>query len=98
MTREIELLVNDVPIGLDYFVQGFIDHTIGGMLTALEGTGEIGSLDVAIEGDEVKIYLNNAMVPINPFVSKIVKNTIVGMVSSLRGVSQINKINVRIRR
>jgi len=98
MTRELSLLVNDAPIALDYFVQGFIDHTLGGILAALEGTGEIKTLDVAIEGDEVTINLNNTVVPINPFVNKIIRNTIVGMVSSLKGVSQINKMNISLRR
>lgn len=96
-SRQVSLSVNDVPIELDYFVHGFIDHTVGGILAALQGTGEIESLDVSIEGDKVTINLNNALVPINPFVNKIIRNTIVGMVSSLKGVSEINKMNIRIR-
>ena len=97
MTRQVGLLVNDVPIELDYFVQGFIDHTMGGMLLALEGTGEIKRLDVSIEGDKVTLNLNNAEVPINPFVNKIIRTTVTGMVSSLKGVSEINKMNISIR-
>ena len=96
MTRRISLSVNDMPIELDYFVQRFIDHTLNGMVSALEGTGEIESLDVSIEGDRVTINLNNALVPINPFVNKIIRNTTVGMVSPLKGVSEINKINISI--
>jgi len=98
MTRQVSLSVNDVPIELDYFVQGFIVHTIGGMLSALEGVGEIKTLDISIEADKVTISLNNTMVPINPFVNKIVRNTIFGMVSSLKGVSEINRMNISIRR
>lgn len=98
MTREVSLLVNDVPITLDYFAQGFIDHTLGGILAALEGTGETKTLEVAIEGDKVTINLNNALVPVNTFVSKIIKNTICGMVSSLKGVDGIEKIKINIRR
>ena len=98
MTRQVSLSVNDIPIELDYFVQGFIDHTMGGILLALEGTGEIGSLDVVIEGDKVRLDLNNAEVPVNPFVTKIIRNTVTGMVSSLKGVSEINKVNISIRR
>ena len=96
MTRRISLSVNDIPIELDYFVQRFIDHTLSGMVSTLEGTGEIESLDVSIEGDRVTINLNNALVPINPFVNKIIRNTTVGMVSPLKGVSEINKINISI--
>ena len=98
MTRHISLSVNDVPIELDYFVEGFIDHTIGGMLSALEGTGETKILDISIEGDKVTINLNDGVVPINPFVNKIIRNTIVGMVSSLKGVSEINRMNISIRK
>ncbi len=98
MTRQVTLLVNDVSINLDYFVQGFIDHTVAGMLAGLEGTGEIETLDISIEGGEVGINLNNATVPINLFASKIVRNTIVGMVSALKGVGQVDRINISTRR
>lgn len=98
MTKHISLLVNDIPIELDYFVQEFIEHTMGGMMLTLKGTGEIKSLDVVIQGDEVIIDLNNARVPVNPFVAKIIRSTVTGMVSSLKGVSEINKISLSIRR
>jgi hypothetical protein len=98
MTRQISLLVNDQPIELDYFVQGFIDHTIGGILAGLEGVGEVRSVAVSVEGDEVTINLNNAVLPINPFASKIIRNTIVGMVSSLKGVGEINRVNITSKR
>ena len=94
MTKQVSLSVNDVPITLDYFVQGFIDHTLGGMLAALKGTGEIKTLNVIIEGDKVTINLNNDSLPINYFVNEIVRNTVVGMVSPLKGVSQINRLNI----
>lgn len=97
-SREVKLSVNDVPIELDYFVQGFIEHTISGMMAALEGTGEIESLELSIDGDKVTINLNSALVPTNPFVNKIIRNTIAGMVSSLKGVNEINRMNLSIRR
>lgn len=97
-SRQVNLSINDAPIATDYFVQGFIDHTIGGMLEALEGTGEIGSLELSIDRDKVTINLNNAPVPINPFVNKIIRNTVAGMVSSLKGVTEINKMKLNIRR
>jgi len=96
MTRQISLLVDGQPIELDYFVQGFIDHTIGGMLAGLKGNGEIEDMDISIEGDEVTINLNGAVVPINPFVSKITRNIIVGMVSSLKGVAEVNSVKITI--
>ena len=98
MTREVSLFVNDSPVALDYFVQSFIDHSLGGMLAALEVTGEIRTLDVTIEGDKVAINLNSALVSTNPFVNKIMKSTIVGMLSSLRGVDEINKVKIDIKR
>ena len=90
--------MNDVPIELDYFVQGFIDHTVGGMIATLEGTGEIESLDLSIKRDQITIDLNNAEVPINPFVNKIIRNTVVGMVSSLKGVTAVDTLHLSIRR
>jgi hypothetical protein len=98
MTRDVRLSVNDQPIELDYFVQNFIDHTLGGILAGLEGVGEIKSMDISIEGDTVTINLNNALLPINLFVSRIIRNTVAGMVSSLKGVADTNKININIKR
>jgi len=98
MTRQVSLLVNDQPVELDYFVQGFIDHTISGMLASLKGTGEIKSVDISIEGDKVTIILNDTLVLTNPFVSKITRNTIVAMISSLKGVGKVNRANVSIKR
>lgn len=94
---EVSLSVNYVSIPVDYFVQSFLENTIGGMLAALEGTGEIETLELSVEGDEVVINLNNAVVPTNPFVSKIISNTINGMVSSLKGVNEINRVDISIK-
>ncbi len=98
MTKRIALSVNDKPIALDYFVQSFIDHTTGGMVEALEGTGKIKTLDISIEATEVELTLNGAIVPVNAFVSKILKTTILGMVSSLKGVGDISRLNISIER
>lgn len=97
MTREVSLLINEKPVCLDYFVQSFIDHTVGGMLEALEGTGEIRNLELTIDGHQVTINLNHAVVATNPFVSAIIRNTVTGMVSSLKGVeATIQNIRLRI--
>ena len=98
MTKQVSLLVNDQPIELDYFVLGFIDHTIRGMLEALEGIGEIENADISIEGDRVTVSLNNSAVPANPFVQKIFKSTIAGMISTLKGVGEINTVRIHIER
>ena len=95
-SRQVSLSVNDVPIQLDGFAQGFIDHVVGGILTSLKGAREIQKTDLSIKGEAVEINLNNALVPINPFVSKIIRNTIIGMVSSLKGVSQIDRREISI--
>jgi hypothetical protein len=87
MTVQLNLNVDDTPIKTDYFVEGFIDHTVSGMIEALEGTGQIKDLEMSIEGNSVAIKLNGSDVPINAFVIKIIKSTMNGMVSVLKGVS-----------
>jgi hypothetical protein len=98
MTVQLSLNVNDTRITTDYFVEGFIDHTVSGMMEALEGIGKIKDLVLSIDGDEVTITLNGAAVPINLFVKKIIKSTTSGMVSPLKGVSDIKKIDIRLRK
>ena len=92
MTIILNLTVNDVPIKTDYFVAGFIDHTVSGMIEALEGTGKIKDLNLMIDGDTVTINLNGAHVPTNAFTSKIIKGTTIGMVSTLKGVTDVKKL------
>lgn len=97
-SKQVNLYVNDALIEIDYFVQGFIDHVLSGILNALRGTCRIKNLDFSIEGDAVNIDLNGSMVPINDFVNKIIKNTVVGMATSLKGVGEVKKLKIEISR
>ena len=97
-SRQVDLSVNNVSIELNYFAQGFIDHTIGGMVAALEGVGEADAIDISIEEDKVTVDVNNTSVPINEFVTNIIRNTIIGMVSSFKGVSKIDEVHIGIRK
>jgi len=95
MTVNLSLTVNDAPIKTDYFVAGFIDHTVSGMMEALKGTGKVKNLSLIIEGDSVVINLNGVTVPTNVFTSKIIKNTTIGMVLDLKGVNgAIKKLSI----
>ena len=98
MSKQVSLWVNDECIPIDYFVSGFIDHTVGGVVASLRGTGEIATLELSIDGSQVTINLNNAQVPVNQFVNKIIRSTITGMVSTLKGVSNIKSIKIAIKR
>ena len=97
-SRKVSLSVNGSPVELDYFIEGFIDHTMAGMLAGLKSTGEIKNLEISIDGDKVKIILNDNNIPLSPFPSSIVRSTIAGMVSPLKGVSEINKVTIQIKR
>jgi hypothetical protein len=88
------MLVNDVLIDADYFVQGFIDYTVSGMVEALEGTGKIKDLNLEIDGDKVSINLNGDTVQLDAFANKIIRSTIVGMISALKGVNDIGKLGL----
>jgi hypothetical protein len=97
-SKQVNLYVNDDPIEIDYFVQGFIDHVISGILTALRGTCRIKNLDFSLEEDTVNIDLNGSAVPINEFVNRIIRNTVVGMVTSLKGVGEVKKMKIVVSR
>ena len=101
MTKEIKLLVNNQPIELDYFVQGFIDHTTRGVLAGLEATGEFGGIEnaqVSVRGEAVDIKIDKRTIPTNAFVSKLVKSTLAGMVSSLKGVATVDTFAINLKR
>jgi hypothetical protein len=96
--RQVMLSINDTPIALNDFVQGYIDHVVHGILTSLRGTAEIQGIDLSIDGDRVSVLLNNEAVPLNPFAARIIRSTMLGMVSSLKGVSTIERIQVSINK
>ena len=99
MTVSLTLSVNNVPISTDYFVAGFVDHTVSGMIEALEGTGKIEDLNLSIDGDKVTVNLNGSVVPTNAFASKIIKSTTFGMLAPLKGVAaDIRKLSLAIHK
>jgi hypothetical protein len=99
MTSRVSLSVNDAPIELDYFVHGYIDHVITGIIASLRDTGEIASLQLNLDNEgKVTINLNDAGVPIKYFPNKIIKSTILGMVSPLRGVGEVNRLEITVSR
>ena len=95
---QVCLSVNDKPIVLDDFVQGYIGHVVGGILASLKGTGEMKSVDLAITGDQVSIVLNDTAVPLNPFATRIIRNTLMGMISTLHGVHAIDRTQLNIKK
>ena len=94
MVVKLNLMVNDSPIDTDHFVEGFIEHTVSGMIAALKDTGEIEYLNLVIDGDIVKLDLNGNTIPLTAFASKIIQSTISGMVSTLKGVDDIKKLTL----
>ena len=95
-SRELTLNVNGADIKLDYFVQGFIDHVVSGMLTALEETTQIKTLELTISGEKVNVNLNGEEVPLNFFVNKVFGNTITGVVTSLKGIDRVDELKLHI--
>lgn len=99
MTRQISLSVNDVPIKLDYFVQSYIDHVVGGIVASLKDTGEIEDLELSIDNEgQVTINLNGADISLSYFPVEIIRSTILGMVSTLKGVGEVNRLEMTIGR
>lgn len=100
MTRSVSLSVNNLPINLDYFVEGYIDHVIGGIVASLKDTGEINTLELTIDSDgQVTLKLNGNDVPLTYFPMEIIKGTLEGMVVTLKGVDRVlSPIEIKITR
>ena len=99
MTRKIDLTVNNTPVNLDYFVAGYLDHVIGGILDSLHGTGDIKKLRLTLNGEDARINLNGEDVPLNYFANEIVRSTLLGMLAPLKGVeSPVNTVELNIER
>ena len=99
MARQVSLSVNDVPINLDYFVHKYLEQVVAGILASLDDTGEIESLELAIDNEgQVTINLNNADVPLKYFPVEIIRSTVLGMVSTLKGVGEVDRLKITIDR
>jgi hypothetical protein len=100
VTREINLAVNNVPVKLDYFVAGYIDHVIGGIVASLKDTGDITTLELTIDNEgQVALVLNGAEVQLSFFPTEIIKSTVEGMVRPLKGVTGgIDSLELKITR
>ena len=98
MSRKTSLTVNNVPIKLDYFVEGYVYHLTGGIIASLKDTGAIKTLTLVVDkSGQVKINLNGAEVPCNEFVTKIIHSTLAGMVATLKGVdSELKTLEIKI--
>jgi len=98
MARNVTLSVNNVPIDLDYFVSEYIDSVVGGIVASLRDTGEIDSLELAIDSEgQVSISLNNTDVSLKDFPIDIIRSTILGMVAPLKGVgSAIDMLEITV--
>ena len=88
MTKQVTLTVNDVPIKLDYFVEGYVDHVVGGIIGSLRGTGDIQELELTVDdGETVRINLNGEDVSLKEFPILIIRSTLSGLVAPLKGVT-----------
>jgi hypothetical protein len=94
MARNVTLSVNNVPINLDYFVSEYIDSVVGGIIASLHNTGEIDSLELAIDNEgQVSITLNNSDIPLKYFPNDIIRSTILGIVAPLKGIKSTEDID-----
>jgi hypothetical protein len=100
VTRGISLSVNDITISLDYFVSGYIDHVVGGIVNSLKNTGNIDNLELTIDNKgQVRIMLNGTEIPLSYFPVEIIRSTVLGMVAPLKGVSdRIDNLQISINR
>jgi hypothetical protein len=63
VARKVSLTVNNTPIKLDYFVEGYVYHIANGILASLKDTGVIKKLDMDIDNTgDVKINTMAGMI------------------------------------
>ena len=100
MAREISLTVNNNPIKLDFFVEGYIYHVTSGIIASLKDTDAIRTLELIVdESGDIKIELNGKDIPLNFFATEIIRNTFAGMVQNLKGVDgKLKTLELRINR
>jgi hypothetical protein len=98
MAKKVELSVNNMPITLDFFVNKYLEKVVGGIISSLNDTGDIESLELTIDNNgQVSIHLNDADVSLKEFPVQIIRSTIEGIVAPLKGVEGvINTVELKI--
>jgi hypothetical protein len=98
MAKKVKLSVNNMPITLDFFVNKYLEKVVGGIISSLNDTGDIESLELTIDNNgQVSIHLNDADVSLKEFPVQIIRSTIEGMVAPLKGVEGvINTVELKI--
>jgi len=91
-----KLVVNNVSIELNPFVEEFLTRTIVGAVSSFRGVKNIRDLELYLERSNVKIVVNGNELPLTPFPRKILTNTITGLVSSLKGVGKIDSLKINV--
>jgi hypothetical protein len=92
-----ELEVNNVSVELNPFVHEFLTRTVAGAVSSLKGTGNIQTLELRLDHNDVKIVVNGNEVPLTPFPEEIITNTIIGLVSPLKGIGKVDSLKINIR-
>jgi hypothetical protein len=89
MARKVSLKVNNIPIEMNPFVEGYVCYIAEGIIRSLKDTKPIKTLELDIDSDDLlTITLNGDGVSVNEFVMEIVRHTLSGMVSGLKGVDE----------
>jgi hypothetical protein len=98
LSERTTLSVNDVPVKLDYFVEGYIYHVVSGILGSLRDTDEIKSLSLNIDNEgQVTIQLNGSEIELKYFPVEIIRSTIMGAIAPLKGVEgEVDRVEITI--
>lgn len=98
MSERTALSVNDVPIKLDEFVEGYLFHMVSGIMASLRDTGDIKELALNIDNEgQVEIRLNGSQVELKYFPIEIIRSTLMGALAPLKGVEgEVDRVELTI--
>ena len=93
----VELVVNNIPIELNPFVEEFLTRTVVGAVSSLRGAENILDMELYLKRGDVKLVVNGNELTLTPFPQNIITNTITGLVSSLKGVGKIDSLKINVK-
>lgn len=91
---EVELWVNNDPVELNAFVEGFLARTVIAAASSLKGVEDVHNLELYLERGNVNVIVNGKEISLTVFPSDIIANTIIGLVSSLKGVDKVEVLKI----
>ena len=86
--------INQSPLELNEFVEGFIAEVAIAMVKSLKGVDYIKKVEYHHEKDDVEVAVNGEDIELTQFPIEIINSTLLGIMAPLKGTDNIERLDI----